>query len=182
MMKNIFLVRHCSAEGQAQEAYLTPEGIVQAKKLADFLSNQSIDAIYSSHFLRAIQSATPLSERTRLDINVDNRLSERILSIYDSPNWLEMLERTFEDLDLLFEGGESSREAMERGMGAINDIINNKSRNIVVITHGNLLSLILKYFDSNFGFSDWRGLTTPDIYQLTIQDGKSPTIRRVWEE
>ena len=47
-----------------------------------------------------------------LEVEIDERLSERMLSSVSLSDWLEKLEATFYDLDLKFEGGESSKEAM----------------------------------------------------------------------
>lgn len=44
---NVYLIRHCKAEGQSAEAKLTDEGNAQAEKLADFLEGKGIDAIGS---------------------------------------------------------------------------------------------------------------------------------------
>ncbi|HBU80510.1 histidine phosphatase family protein [Paenibacillus sp. UMB7766-LJ446] len=47
-MKNIYVVRHCKADGQAPDAQLSAIGAEQAEKLAGFLSNKDIDYIISS--------------------------------------------------------------------------------------------------------------------------------------
>lgn len=44
---NVYLIRHCKAEGQSAEAKLTEEGNAQAAKLADFLESKGIDAIWT---------------------------------------------------------------------------------------------------------------------------------------
>ena len=51
-----------------------------------------------------------------------------------------------------------------------------------MITHGNLMTLILKYFDEQFGFEDWEGLTYPDVYELTVSNGGKKRLTRIWEQ
>jgi 2,3-bisphosphoglycerate-dependent phosphoglycerate mutase len=93
-MKIIYLVRHCKAEGQHPEAPLTAEGKKQAEELADFFSDMSIQTIITSPFLRAHQSIEPLVRKLNIDIKVDERLSERILSTNEYPDWLQRLKDT----------------------------------------------------------------------------------------
>nr|WP_329808713.1 histidine phosphatase family protein [Lysinibacillus sphaericus] len=63
MTKEIYVVRHCEARGQAAEAQLTEQGEKQAELLVRFFSNKKIDQIISSPFLRAIQSVEPISQK-----------------------------------------------------------------------------------------------------------------------
>ena len=40
-----------------------------------------------------------------------------------------------------------------------------------VVTHGNLMTLILKFFDEQIGYTDWANLQNPDVYQVQVEDG-----------
>ncbi len=46
-MKQLYLIRHCEAEGQAPEADLTPKDVEQARALALFLTDYYIDHVLS---------------------------------------------------------------------------------------------------------------------------------------
>lgn len=96
---NIYIVRHCKAEGQSPSANLTDEGYLQAERLAEFLHDKNIESIISSSFLRALKSISPLAEKLQIKVMTDDRLSERILCGENNPNWLEMLHNTFSDLE-----------------------------------------------------------------------------------
>ncbi|MDU5141226.1 MAG: histidine phosphatase family protein [Paenibacillus dendritiformis] len=113
-MKNVYIVRHSLAEGQAPDAPLTAAGVRQAHKLAEFLADKGIEHILSSPYERAFRAIAPLAEKLGLNIVTDDRLTERILSGSDHPEWRDMLRKTYEDLDLCNEGGESSTTAMNR--------------------------------------------------------------------
>lgn len=180
MEKVIYFIRHCEAEGQPIESPLTERGLIQAEDLSGFFADKTIDRIISSPFLRAIQSVTPLSERTGIDIESDERLSERVLSSESLPDWLEKLEETFTNMELVFEGGESSRQATERAVNVIKGILTGESHHTVVVTHGNLLSLILKHYDNSVGFEDWKRLTNPDVFRMTWKDGYI-SMNRIWK-
>ena len=176
-MKTLYIVRHCSATGQSPEAELTEKGHQQAQELASFFKNTEISHIISSPFTRAQHSILPTAQEKNLSLLVDKRLSERILSTSDLPNWLEVLEETFKDFDLTLAGGESSREANARAI----EVIDAAPNNSIVVTHGNLMSLILKHFDSSIGFHEWKSLSNPDVYTVTI-DQHGSTITRVWKK
>lgn len=178
-MKNIYVVRHCQAEGQAPDAPLTAAGTQQAENLAVFLSDKNIDSIISSPFHRAYRTITPLADKLGIEIVLEERLSERVLSGKNHPEWRDMLLQTYEDLDLCYEGGESSSTAMGRAIRVIMEALNSEGSNIVVVSHGNLISLLLKHFDHRIGFQEWEKLSNPDVYQLSFLEDE-PSLRRIW--
>ncbi|MFF2879281.1 histidine phosphatase family protein [Gottfriedia sp. NPDC057991] len=180
MGKEIYIIRHYEAEGQPYEANLTKRGLIQANHLADFFSKIKIDQIISSPFLRAIQSIKPTSNEKKIDIVLEERLSERKLSSIDLPDWLEKLKATFEDMDLKFDGGESSQEATNRAISVIDEIIKSENQITIVVTHGNLMSLILKQFNKEFGFENWKKLSNPDLYLLKFKNNEFD-FERLWQ-
>ena len=180
MTKTLFLVRHGKAQGQQPEASLTPEGIAQALRIADILQSTQIQQIISSPFTRAVQSIEPLANRLALNIELDERLVEANLSTVNYTDWLDRLRATFDDFELAFEGGESSRVASERGIAAVNDALLSSKNPVAIVTHGRLMTLILRHFDSQYGFDNWKNLTSPDVFQMTIA-GAEPTIARLWK-
>jgi len=180
MLKKIFVIRHCQAEGQSSEASLTNKGIKQALDISEFFSDIKIERIISSPFKRAIDSIHPLADRLNIDVEINKKLTERILSIEDLSDWFKKLGRTFEDLELKFEGGESSREAMIRIVEVVEEAFSRNNKNTVIVTHGNLMSLLLMYFNKDFGFDDWKNLSNPDIF-LLINESNKVTFQRVWK-
>ncbi|MBD2868263.1 histidine phosphatase family protein [Paenibacillus arenilitoris] len=181
-MKKIYLIRHCKAEGQEPEAALTKEGEEQAERLADLLSEteEPIELVVTSPYARAIASIKPYCARRHLGWSVDERLKERVLSTADLPDWMERLKHTYEDMDAVYEGGESSREAMARGTAVVEEIMAGPQSCAAVVTHGALMSLIIRSVDPAFGFEEWSTLSNPDVYALSVQDGRRE-IKRVWK-
>jgi 2,3-bisphosphoglycerate-dependent phosphoglycerate mutase len=180
-LKNVYIVRHCKAEGQSAEAQLTESGINQANKLTEFLLPRNIDSIISSPYVRAYHTILPLAKRLGIEIVMDDRLIERKLSEESFPAWREMLRKTYYDLDLCYEGGESSNEAMRRAITVFKESLNSQFKNIVLISHGNLISLLLKYFDNQIGFKEWESLSNPDVFHLSIMND-TPKIERIWTD
>jgi 2,3-bisphosphoglycerate-dependent phosphoglycerate mutase len=163
-MEQLYLVRHCEAAGQAPDAPLTDAGRLQADALAAALPPQCVDQIICSPYERAVQSITPFAHRNGLPIRIDERLRERSLGSPDSADWRQALEASFEDLDRVFTDGESSRAAMKRGIAVINEIVG--ASKAMVVTHGNLMTLLLRSFDPSVGFAHWSRLTNPDVYHV----------------
>jgi 2,3-bisphosphoglycerate-dependent phosphoglycerate mutase len=167
----LYLVRHCQATGQDPDAPLTETGQQQAMALADWLGEARITRIISSPYVRAYQSVIPLAKRLGLTIEVDDRLIERVLCSTPLNDWREKLAETFADLDLSFAGGESSRVAMSRGIAVVDEVIRHAESSVAIVTHGNLMALILKLFDEQIGYTEWANLRNPDVYQIQIGDG-----------
>jgi 2,3-bisphosphoglycerate-dependent phosphoglycerate mutase len=49
----------------------------------------------------------------------------------------------------------------------------------LLVTHGNLMTLLLKRFDDRIGCPEWQQLTNPDIYRIT-RAGSRIDIARFW--
>ncbi|MFD0620521.1 histidine phosphatase family protein [Paenibacillus sp. GCM10027629] len=178
-MKNIYVVRHCKAAGQAADAPLTEIGNEQAQTLAEFLADKNIDYIVTSPYVRAYHTIAPFADQQGIDIRMDDRLTERVLSGQDCPDWMDKLRATYDNLDLCYAGGESSRVAIHRAVQVVMDVLDQPCKNAVIVSHGNLISLLLKHFDDRYGFFEWQALSNPDVYQLTFVDGL-PSIQRIW--
>ncbi|WP_088894393.1 histidine phosphatase family protein [Leptolyngbya ohadii] len=174
MNQILYLVRHCQASGQEPDAPLTQTGQQQAIALANWLQDIQIERIISSPYVRAYQSIVPLSERLGLIVELDDRLVERVLSPVPLDDWRQSLAETFIDLDLAFPGGESSRTAMMRGIRVVNEAMQT-TNSAMVVTHGNLMTLLLKYFDQQIGYAEWERLRNPDVYCVRFE-GKNTWI------
>ena len=130
---------------------------------------------------RAYRTISPLAERLGIEIVTDNRLTERILSEKSYPDWREMLRQTYYDLDLCYEGGESSYVATNRVIAVVKELLNSPFENIIIASHGNLISLLLKYFDDRNGYKEWANLSNPDVFHLSFMKD-TPNIERIWTD
>ncbi len=180
-MRKLYIVRHCTAEGQPAEARLAEEGFKQAEELANFFTSIQIDRIISSPFTRAQQSIEPTARKKELQVETDNRLAERILSTEHHEDWLEKLRHSFDDMKMRLQGGESSEEAMDRVESLITELKVDPENNIILVTHGNLMTLLLKYFDDTYGFEEWKKLSNPDVFLVSFEDD-AYELKRLWEK
>jgi 2,3-bisphosphoglycerate-dependent phosphoglycerate mutase len=92
-----------------------------------------------------------------------------------------MLRQTYYDLDLCYEGGESSNIAMHRAITVVKEVLNSRYENIIIVSHGNLISLLLKYFDDRIGYKEWETLSNPDVFHLSFLK-ETPNIERIWTD
>ena len=182
-MKRVYLVRHCSAAGQATDRPLTPEGEAQALRLADFLAPLGVTRIVSSPFVRAVRSIAPLAERLGLPLETDERLAERVLSTEPLEDWEETMRTSYVELDRALPGGETTRGGLARGVAAVEAILAHPAERTVAVSHGNLLSLLLGHYGFHggglAGYEAWRELSNPDVFELTDEDG-ARRVRRLW--
>lgn len=179
MHKVLYLVRHCEASGQEPEARLTVAGLAQAERLAQFLAAHPIARIVSSPFARAQQSIEPLARLLGLPIELDARLRERVLSDQPREDWLACLHESFADPDRRFGAGETTREATARAVAALADLASDDRDHVVVVSHGNLTTLLLRSFDDRVGVETWQQMTNPDVFRVRGSP-TGPCVDRLW--
>ncbi|SER11585.1 2,3-bisphosphoglycerate-dependent phosphoglycerate mutase [Gracilibacillus ureilyticus] len=182
-MKRILLIRHCDATGQHKDSPLSKEGNVQAYELAKVVKQLSfpVDRIISSPYLRAKETIRPLASELEIEIEIDDRLKERTLSDEPIDDWFEILEESFHNYQFKLPGGESSKEAFNRANTVLEECLSNDQYDsTIIVTHGNLLALMLEKFQVDFGFHGWKALTNPDIF-LVQRVGGEEVIERIWE-
>ncbi len=178
---NLILIRHCQATGQNPDAPLTEAGHQQAQILAHFLSNYPIDHIATSEYLRARQTIQPFADQTGLPVHTDSRLNERTLSAEPLDNWQEIVRDSFQDKDLHAPGGETANQVLRRAWDALNELNGAGHSLPLVVTHGNLMALVLHSLESTFGFQGWKSLTNPDVFMLREKGPGQFDFNRLWE-
>lgn len=72
--------------GNRVEAYLTPDGIAQAEKLGQYLSDKNIEIVYSSPLRRAIETAKIAINNPDIEIITDDRLIESAFGFWYDDN------------------------------------------------------------------------------------------------
>jgi 2,3-bisphosphoglycerate-dependent phosphoglycerate mutase len=51
---------------------------------------------------------------------------------------------------------------------------------LVLSTHGNLMALVLQYYDPCIDYQFWRELSMPDVYRVRLEGGAAP-MTRLWQ-
>ncbi len=154
-MKNIITVQHTQSVhhtngmvGSWTDWDLTESGKKQAdnigKKLNEELSGSDV-VLYSSDLKRARQTADEIAKYLNAEPIFRQELRERNLGrcCGKSVEWLrenrECEEKTVDDR--IFSDGESRRDAWNRFLPFYEEVIENREENIIIVSHGDLLSI-----------------------------------------
>ncbi len=184
----VYFVRHAESESGRKEdepvRQLTPKGFEDSKIVSEILHREQIEAVISSPYVRAIQTLQDFASSMNIDIQIEEGFRERTLS---GPEYIfgdqlfKAIEKVFSEPDFVFPGGESNNEAQQRGIQAMRKILNGyKGKKVAVGIHGNIMTLILNYYEKSFDFHFWKETTKPDIYKLRFIGEKIIEISRIW--
>lgn len=181
---NLYFVRHAHSIYTSDELGrpLSERGFNDANKVTELLENEGIDAVYSSPYKRAIQTVEGIAKYIGNEIKIIDDFKERILAEKPVEDFTEAITKVWEDHEFSWAGGESNRVAQKRGVNAtLNVLESNQGKNVVIGTHGNIMVLIMNFFDSKYGFEFWNQLEMPDIYKLSFERQELMWVKRVWK-
>lgn len=173
MITNIYLVRHAHSTYTPDELVrpLSDKGFRDAQQVTKLLLHENISCVIASPYKRAIQTVEQIAKLHGLTIKIDYGFRERTLSNYSVDNFEKEILNAWKDLNYSLPGGESGYSAQERGITAINSILKeHKGENIAIGTHGNIMVLILNYYDKKYAYDFWCNLSMPAIYKLCFEN------------
>jgi 2,3-bisphosphoglycerate-dependent phosphoglycerate mutase len=181
-MSTFYLVRHAHADWTPDEnPPLSARGRDDANHVADILLQYPIRAIYSSPFLRACETITPLAGRLGLPVHIEPDLQERRLGNRTNEDFFKAVEATWRDSSFAHPEGESNTAAQQRGLAVLRRMQKqHMTEHIVLSTHGNLMTLIMQSFDPSVDFAFWKSLTMPDIYTLSFNPVGETVMSKLW--
>lgn len=157
-MTTIYLIRHSkplkvnntfnndNLQIQNEKSSLSIEGEQIAKDKLNNGELDNIDVLFSSNYVRTIQTAKYLAEKNNLEINVISDLGERQFGINSWDELPENFERKqFLDENYKIGNGESQKEVSSRMYSTIMKILNeNKNKRIAIVSHATAISYLLK--------------------------------------
>ena len=174
-MTTVYLVRHSegfkpmlgeintsdSLQLINEKTPLSYDGEIIAKTMADHDEFKNIDAVWSSSYVRAIETAKYFAHNNNLLVNVDDRLGERVQGIND---WNELPsdfgERQFIDDTYKVGFGENQIEVRKRMEEVFFEILNkNKNKRIVIVSHSTAMAFLLMrwckvFYSDSYLFND----------------------------
>ena len=183
-MNNFIICRHCksSMEGLEYERKLDLDGIAQSNSLSKKISNRvdSSTVIYSSPFVRAMQSLEPLvKDKSSIRIFPDDALKEINIGKSLDLTKHEIIKKMWDNGNFKVQNGESQAECFLRLQPFLEKVFlefKDQNKNIILVTHGNLIGIILKYFFKlDFNFESWKKISMPDMYILDFDKNKNAT-------
>jgi 2,3-bisphosphoglycerate-dependent phosphoglycerate mutase len=95
-------------------------------------------------------------------------------------SFMEAKQKLFENYQDAFPEGESSMGAQDRAIKVILKTLKKyEGKKIVIGTHGDIITLIMNYFDKQYGYQFWQTTTMLDIYKLIFKDRKIISMTRL---
>ncbi|WP_242235270.1 histidine phosphatase family protein [Bacillus cereus group sp. BfR-BA-01316] len=181
-MTTIYFVRHAHSTytKEERERPLSEKGHLDAENVTYLLNDEHIDVVISSPYKRAIQTVQGIANTYNLSIQIEEELRERLLSKDPVADFNDAIQKVWEDWNFAYEGGESNDVAQKRAVLCLQNILEKyKGKNIVIGTHGNIMVLLMNYFDSTYDFHFWKTLHMPDIFKLTFHNESLVSVGRI---
>lgn len=177
MKTTVYLVRHAESDHAVRDAKTRPvtqKGMTDADKLTDFFKGVPISRIFSSPYLRAVQTVTPLSEKRHLPIQTDERMREWMGGRpFPHEIFENRMREMFEDEASTNGGAESLRALKKRTREFIMHLLTRfPGETIVVAAHALSLTASVQNFDQNIGLDFLMRLlpVTPFVIKIDFED------------
>jgi 2,3-bisphosphoglycerate-dependent phosphoglycerate mutase len=165
----LYLIRHAQCLPKKAQRFpdwsLSRVGARQAEELAGLLEPLEIANVFSSPFIRTIDTAKPFAQRHGLVIRVVDDLRERLLTNAPGLPSDEVWRRSWEDFSFCLPGCESSLAAQARICRAIGGIAESVEGTSAIFTHGNVIPLFLNALTRSVG------RTEPDVLKVSWRSG-----------
>jgi len=139
-------------QGQLDIA-LNDAGRRQARRLADALSGEGLDAVYSSDLARARETAQAVAGKTGLELSTDSGLRERGFGVFEGLTFAEIEQRYPDDArrwrqrDPHFGpgGGETLAAFFKRVVASVVALAaRHRGQHIAVVAHGGVLDALYR--------------------------------------
>lgn len=157
-MTTIYLIRHSkpmkvnntfnkdNLQLQNEKSSLSIEGEQIANEKLSKKEFDDIDILFSSSYVRTIQTAKYLANKNNLEINVISDLGERKFGIDSWDELPDNFERKqFLDENYKLNSGENQKEVRDRMYSVIMNILNvYPNKRIAIVSHGTAISYLLK--------------------------------------
>jgi 2,3-bisphosphoglycerate-dependent phosphoglycerate mutase len=183
MITNIYFVRHADSSYTPEELNrpLSEKGIKDAKKVTELLSHENIAKVISSPYKRAIQTVEGTANHFGLSISTDEGFRERKLADGSIKNFDEVILKYWKNFDFSLPEGEPGYFAQDRGVQSLKNVLCTYcGENIVIGTHGNIMVLIMNYYDKKYDYGFWKRLNMPDIYKLSFENEVLAAVKHIW--
>ena len=159
-MKTIYFMRHGESEENAGDTWkdnsicLTKKGRDQAKTVTKQLAKLTLDIVICSTLKRAVETAQIISKKLSKDIDTTNLLDERkppsqLLGKLKSGPISNKINRTiinnFHISSFRYSDEENFEDLKKRVKSVLVYLSNRKEKNILVVTHGFFMRILLAY-------------------------------------
>ena len=152
-----------------EQTLLSEKGEEIARTLPSMKMLEGIDAIYTSTYFSARNTAKYLAEERKLDLNIDERLNERVVGDLGTNEFRYLKGMQEHDFHFKLTDGESICDVQKRMEDFLLDVLLSPEKNILIVTHNiALLSLMTKFCNTGYNLYDHLIL---DYHDEVIFDG-----------
>jgi len=181
---NLILVKHSLPkiikDVPAREWKLSIEGQKKAEKLAERLVQYQPDFLVSSDEPKAIETAEIIGSILGLSCLVISDLHEHDRGqspLYSMDEFQSLVKKFFDNPDILVFGSETANQALARFRESLLSVLDfNIDKNIIVVSHGTVISLFVSWLTGMDGYDLWKDLGLPSFVEL---DMRSRAILRI---
>ncbi|MBO0428928.1 histidine phosphatase family protein [Vagococcus fluvialis] len=181
-MKNIYFVRHSLRDFTIRDdksVPLTSDGKNLARKLVPFFLDKNIEKIYTSPYLRAVQTIEPVASELNIKPIQIEDLRERNVGKWVE-NFSEFSRNQWNDFDFKLENGESLNEVKNRMLATFDNILKEQDSNVIISGHGTSLAILFhEITEGKFGFREFNEMKMPDIYCAEYKNNKLLTLDNI---
>jgi broad specificity phosphatase PhoE len=175
-MKNLILVKHSLPEIDptvpAKEWGLSTHGQVRCKVLAEKIAAHSPDVVISSVEPKAVETAQIAARQLGLPFHTFAGLHEHDrtgVEFSDKRVFEARVDDFFKHPGQLVMGNETAEQACARFAAAIAAVENeNPNQNIVVVSHGTVITLFVEKMTGLDAFSFWKKLGLPSFVVFSL--------------
>jgi len=197
-LKRLYLIRHgrtaWNAEGRYQgqlDVPLDEEGRRQARRLAERLRRESIDALYTSDLQRAALTAAVLGDAIGIVPVPDPRLREIGCGVFEGLGRLEIRERWPDERERFWRresgppGGETIDSVRSRMRAMVDDLhARHAGATVAMVSHGFAMRVLCAHlFDVPAGVHpEMAPMTNTSFTVLDFEGTDGPTVRVASED
>lgn len=127
-----------------EKAFLSVSGEKKAEIISKNPELQNLDAVYSSNYVRALETAKYIALENNTIINIDARLNERKIGQIGDMEWKEFARLQKKDFDFKLSGGESLNQTKKRMVEAMKNILMFETGNrVAIVSHSTAMTCLL---------------------------------------
>lgn len=185
MNKTLYFVRHAQSHPSnslpTEQWPLSMNGMIQANQLIDVLKTLEIEQVFSSPYLRCLQTIGPFSQHAGLPIDERDGLHEVEIIKELRSDFSEIWERAWSDFDFSLPECESHGQAQRRFLGAVKSVLHeSRGKTIAICAHGAVIGLLLHAIEPGSGRERADALTNPDVLRVIV-NGETWTWDRTFQ-
>ncbi|HDR7915530.1 TPA: histidine phosphatase family protein [Bacillus wiedmannii] len=184
----IYMVRHGESsklEGSERTRGITEKGSLDAHRVTDILKTEGIDTFISSPYKRAVLTIEKTANFYEKEILIYENLKECMFSsgnqVISDKEVYPLVKKMFSNPDFALMEGESYKDCQRRVVKVLKEILMDfQGQKIVIGTHGLVMTLMMNYFDKQYGFEFLIHTSKPDIYKLKFNDEQLLNVEKLW--